>query len=182
MIIASPAQRAIETARLFAEAWHYPVENITTHKAIYDGAEASGDIFLSIVRALQPSTHTAMIVGHDPLLSTFAHFLNQDFTDRLPTCGVVYFAFDVQSWAEVTQNSGALRFFHSPKHEASWHKLCEDEIASKLTDQLHQTLATWHPDVATMMHESLRKTGTKAARRFVKTLQTVQAAKQKPSR
>ncbi len=182
VILSSPARRAIETAHLFAEAWNYPIADIATHKVIYDQDAASGDVLLPIVRALEPSSLTVMIVGHDPLFSTLAHFLDKNFTDWLPTCGVVCLTLKVRSWADVAHNSGTVRFFYSPKHEDLWLQPSADEIASQLTDQLHRTLAAWHPDVATMMQTSLRQTGTKVARQFVERLQTVQAEQHQSSR
>ena len=176
-ILTSPAHRAIETARLFAEIWHYPTADIAIHADIYDAAAMSCDVLLPIIHTLAPATQTVMIVGHDPLFSTFAHFLSQDFTTWLPTCGVVCFALAVQSWTEVTQNSGTVQFFYSPKHGGLSRQPSTDAIARQLTAQLQQTLAVWHPDVAAMMHESLQQTGTNVARQFVATLQTVQAEK-----
>lgn len=113
VMISSPAQRAIETARLFAETFDYPIADITTDETIY-AFEGSDDTLLHIVQALEPSQQTALMVGHDPLLSTFAHFLNRTFTDWLPTCGVVCFTFDVHVWSEVTPNHGTVRFFYAP--------------------------------------------------------------------
>ena len=117
VIVSSPAYRALETARLLAETFNYPIANITTDGAIY-AFEGPDDTILPIVHALQRSRQTALLVGHDPLFSAFAHYLNHAFTDSLPTCGVVCFAFDVDSWSEVSQNRGILRFFYAPKHEA----------------------------------------------------------------
>jgi phosphohistidine phosphatase len=178
VIVSSPAYRAIETARLFAETFNYRIADITTDETIYDDAEGSDDTLLHIVQALQCSHQTALMVGHDPLFSTFAHFLNHAFTDWLPTCGVVCFTFDVHSWVEVTQNRGTVRFFYSPKHEDPKSQLYEERIASQLADQLHQTLAEWHPEVANMMDQSLRKTGAKVAGKFVNALQAVQTKNQ----
>ena len=130
VILTSPAFRAIETAYLFAEAWNYPLADIATDEAIYDEANASNEAFLSIVRVLEPSARTVMIVGHDTLFSAFVHFLDQDFTDWLPTCGVVCFTLKVTSWAEVHHNSGRVRFFTSPKHEDTWLPPSADVSAS----------------------------------------------------
>jgi hypothetical protein len=120
-----------------------------------------------------------MIVGHDPLLTTWAHGLDHDFTERLPTCGVVCLAFQVASWADIVPDSGMVRFFHAPKHAASWFPRSADEVAVTLADQLQQTLATWHPEVASRMHPLLQKAAAKVARKFVKTLQATPVQKRR---
>ena len=171
VILSSPASRAIETARLFAEVLNYPVEAITTLAALYEQAEnAAVNIFLPQLQGLEKAHQTVMIVGHDPLLTVWAHGLDRNFTEPLPTCGVVCCAFLVETWAEIAPDSGMVRFFHAPKRAAPWLPRSADEVATTLVDQLQQTLTAWHPEIASQMHPTLQKVAAKVARQFVKTL------------
>jgi phosphohistidine phosphatase len=171
VILSSPASRAIETARLFAEVWHYPAETIMTLAALYEPAEsAAADSLLHQLQALHKAHQTVMIVGHDPFLTAWAHVLDHDFAESLPTCGVVCCAFLLETWADIAPDSGMVRFFHAPKRAAPWRPRSADEVATALVDQLHQTLAAWHPDIAAQMQPVLQKVATKVARQFVKTL------------
>lgn len=130
VIITSPAYRALATARLFAEAFNYPIIDIATDATIY-AFEGSDDTILRLVHALERSQQTALMVGHDPLFSTFAHYLDHTFTDSLPTCGAICFAFDVDAWSEVTRNRGMIRFFYAPKHTNSKSPLDEERLAAE---------------------------------------------------
>lgn len=119
VLVASPAVRAIETARLFAKAYNYPSDRILTDATIYDEAGAAdAQTLLRIIQTLDNVYQTAMIFGHDPLFTTFAHFLCQDFTASLPTCAVVCFTFQVASWLDIAQDRAQVMFFHHPQGEA----------------------------------------------------------------
>jgi phosphohistidine phosphatase len=171
LILASPANRAIETARIFAEAWGYPTDNIRTHAVLYDQSEAAAEaILLPLIQATENAHQTLMIVGHDPLLTAFTHVLHPDFTAWLPTCGTVCSDFQVETWADVAPGRGTLRFFFTPKSLVPPPAPSEAQIAAAIVAQLHQILAAWHPDVAVTMHKVLQKSAAKVARQFIKRL------------
>jgi CHAD domain-containing protein/phosphohistidine phosphatase SixA len=118
VLIASPAVRAFETARLFAAAYHYPSNQILTDATIYDEADAAeAQTLLRIIHRLDNLYQTAMIFGHDPLFTAFARFLCQDFTASLPPGAVVCCAFQVVSWLDIAPGRGQVRFFHRPQDE-----------------------------------------------------------------
>ena len=120
VLIASPAARAIETARLFAKGYNYPSSQILAYANIYDEADAAdAQTLLRIIHTLDNVYQTAMIFGHDPLFTAFAHFLCQDFTASLPTCAVVCFAFQVESWLDIAPDRAQVRFFHHPQDEGN---------------------------------------------------------------
>jgi CHAD domain-containing protein/phosphohistidine phosphatase SixA len=118
VLITSPAARAIETARLFAEVYGYPSRHIQTDATIYDDAVAAdAQTLLRIIHTFDNVYQTAMMFGHDPLFTAGAHFLCEDFTASLPTCGVVCLTFPVASWGDIAQDQGQVQFFHYPQDE-----------------------------------------------------------------
>jgi len=112
LIIASPAVRAAETARLFAEELNYPVENILIEPRIYSGNEE--DIW-SILFELKDEMRSVMIVGHNPLITNMANHFLQDKLDYLPTSGVAAFSFHTDTWTELVLAGGTNDFVIYPK-------------------------------------------------------------------
>jgi phosphohistidine phosphatase len=109
VLLSSPAKRAFDTAKVFAEALDYHVKDIVVHEHLYAGA---ADDLLEVVRTLDDKVQSVMLFGHNPELTELAHRLSRKFT-RLPTCSVAEFTFDVKSWSDVGKtkpSSGALDY------------------------------------------------------------------------
>ncbi len=135
VIISSPAPRALETATLFSDTWDTSTTHITTHDALYDAGDQNGiAAFLSVIQHLDMDCQTAMIVGHEPLGSTMAHFLSPSFSEWIPTCGIVCLRFATTTWTQIDRNSGTLGWFHYPK--ADFEPLLHDrDLKTDLDDQ-----------------------------------------------
>jgi phosphohistidine phosphatase len=115
----SPALRAVETARLFAQALNIPKKITEQHERIYT---SSIDDLLSEVTSCPDKHKTLLIVGHNPVLTEFANFLIDDtFVSEiisLPTSGIVALEFKCSSWQQIQGNAGRLLFFDYPKKDA----------------------------------------------------------------
>jgi len=112
LILSSPAKRAYKTASLFAEALNYAKEKIVKKEIIYD--KGPRDI-LNMINQQDDRLQTIMLFGHNPDLSALTNFLC-DFTEgNLPTCGTVCIDFNTDSWVNVGDEKGKLRFYDSPK-------------------------------------------------------------------
>jgi phosphohistidine phosphatase len=72
---------------------------------------------LNIVQELKDNVDTAMIFSHNPGLTDFVNSLmdGELDIDNVPTCGVVAFKFDVESWSDVQWGTGKILFFDYPK-------------------------------------------------------------------
>ncbi|MBD3307417.1 phosphohistidine phosphatase, partial [candidate division KSB3 bacterium] len=91
LFIASPADRALETAHLFADQLEYPIHRILLHEAIY----ATQDSPLpAILRALPEIYQSVIIFGHDPTLTECASVLMHDADIELRPAGVVGISLD----------------------------------------------------------------------------------------
>jgi phosphohistidine phosphatase len=104
LIVTSTAERARATAELAKEAgaWRAAVRETP---ALY---EATTERALDIVRSLERSRETVMLVGHEPTWSTLATLLVGGGQLRLPTAGLAHVAFDCADWAEVGPRAGVL--------------------------------------------------------------------------
>ena len=112
LIVTSPAIRAFKTANYFAEALEYPVEKILKKELIYDRGPRQ---ILYMINEIDDNYDTIMLFGHNPDLSSLSDFLCDFNEGNLPTCGTVCIDFDTNSWANVGDEKGILRFYESPK-------------------------------------------------------------------
>ena len=113
IILTSPAQRTLATARLIARELDFPWDEIRAVKAVYLADD--GDL-LGLVRELDGRVECALLVGHNPGVSELAHVLVRDFTQELPTCAVVSIDLPADTWAGVKRGSGSLRAYDYPKN------------------------------------------------------------------
>ncbi len=105
VILSSPAARALTTAQIIARGIHYPINEI---QEIPDMYEASVEDLLEIISMIEPNCNSAMLVGHNPTISTLAQRFSRDVKTDLSTCAVVVLTFDQKSWEKVSTHSGIL--------------------------------------------------------------------------
>jgi phosphohistidine phosphatase len=113
LIIASPAVRALTTARVFAEAFGYPARRIRQADEAY---LASPDALLDVVHRLGDKATHVMLFGHNPGISGFAALLvGDDSLDDLPTCAVVSLLTGVADWSQLAFGATRRDFYDFPK-------------------------------------------------------------------
>ena len=114
-IVASPALRAISTARLIAAQLNYPETAIQTLQQLY---EASVDSLLQSVQSLDSQHHRVALVAHNPGLTGLCNFLSGEAIVNLPTCAVAVIEFPLDDWQAVYRESGNLKMLLTPKQHA----------------------------------------------------------------
>jgi phosphohistidine phosphatase len=112
VIISSPANRAITTARYFCDLLNYSFQNIVLEPKLY---EASGEEILDVVFNIKDSVNNIMLFSHNPGLTDLADNLSAKPIDNIPTCGIVAFSFNIQSWEKINNNNSEMVFFEYPK-------------------------------------------------------------------
>jgi phosphohistidine phosphatase len=116
LLLTSPAERALSTCLIIAEKIGYEQRNIHTDQRLY---HASDTELLSIVHGLDQSTDQVMIFAHNPGLTDFVNRLSRaPVIDNIPTCGIIALELAVDSWKDVTWETGELDFLDYPKSEA----------------------------------------------------------------
>jgi len=116
LILSSPAKRAIDTARLIAQALTYPKKKILEEPGIY---EANVDELVALLWQVAPKINDLMMVGHNPGLHQLTHYLTGQRLEKFPTCGVFSVEFDLEQWADIRPGSAQLDFFDYPKNTAT---------------------------------------------------------------
>ena len=114
LLLSSPAKRALSTAKRIAKVLKYPKDDIKTDRRLYHADE---ETMLTIVRELKEKQDVVMIFSHNPGLTEFVNSLmdGELDIDNVPTCGVVAFQFNFDSWKDVDWGKGKLLFFDYPK-------------------------------------------------------------------
>jgi phosphohistidine phosphatase len=112
LIISSPANRALSTAKLIAKEIGYPNKRIAANESAYlAGVQA----LLTIIRGIDASYSRVMLFGHNPGLTELAVYLSKHQVENIPTCGVFCIDFHVDSWRDVSEGNGIFAFFDYPK-------------------------------------------------------------------
>jgi phosphohistidine phosphatase len=111
LVISSPAVRARETTQLVLNSAAMDVEPRFDER-IY---EADVPALLEVVSSIPDSAETVMLVGHNPgFENLLAHLTGDD--RHMSTCALVRIEFDdADSWSEVSEASGRLASFVTPK-------------------------------------------------------------------
>jgi len=114
LMVASPAKRTFSTARRIGKILGYAKKDIVREKKLY---HATDDQMLSVVNGFNDKHEVIFIFGHNPGLTEFANSLRNDEyeIDNIPTCGVIAFQFNVNSWKDITWGIGTMLFYDFPK-------------------------------------------------------------------
>jgi phosphohistidine phosphatase len=110
LVISSPAVRARETTELVLESAGLKVKP-QFEERIY---EADVRTLLAIVQSIPDLSVVTIMVGHNPGFENLNEYLTGDGR-HMPTCALAKIEFDAASWSEVSEESGRLEMFVTPK-------------------------------------------------------------------
>lgn len=111
LFLTSTATRALETARIVAEAFNYPTQRIIQKKSLY---HASSHEILSILKNQNDDLNLILIFGHNPGFNQLIEDLGGTI-DNLPTSGQFAFSFETNNWSEISKKNSSFWFFDYPK-------------------------------------------------------------------
>jgi phosphohistidine phosphatase len=115
LIVASPAARALHTARLVAAAIDYPRAEIAQEQRLYLAPPAT---ILEIIAAQSAAIETLLVVGHNPGLSELVHELLPTFdVDDMPTAAIVGLDYSgASNWSQLAGAEATLSYYDFPKN------------------------------------------------------------------
>jgi phosphohistidine phosphatase len=105
-IIASPAKRALTTARIFAEELGFDKTRIQEKKQLY--FDLSNNQFIEMIQNVSDEASTVFVFGHNPFMYYIANHLCNDFMGDMPTCSTVVIDFAIDSWNQLKAHQGKL--------------------------------------------------------------------------
>jgi phosphohistidine phosphatase len=117
--LVSPAARTQESWKHVAAAFR-PAPPALQVERLYD---ATPHAILAAIKDIPASTHTLLVVGHNPGLHDLALMLiasgdidaRERLREKLPTSGLVIIDFAFDDWGKLHPQSGRLERFVSPK-------------------------------------------------------------------
>ena len=112
LILASPAVRARETARLVKDSAGLSAE-IKHNERIY---EASTLTLRNIAASIDDRFDSAMLVGHNPGIEGFVRSLTGK-SEPMPTAALAVIDLDISGWEQISDVPGKLRRVIRPKDE-----------------------------------------------------------------
>ncbi|WP_198306235.1 SixA phosphatase family protein [Arcobacter vandammei] len=112
LIISSPSKRTKLTLDFFIKEFKYKNEEIIFDKSIYEAPYIN---LLKVIKNIDNKNKIAFLFGHNPGLNDLTNYLIDNFTENIPTSGILKINFDVKSWENIEEKSGNLEFFKYPK-------------------------------------------------------------------
>lgn len=168
LMISSFANRAIETAHIFAKAFLYSRQRILLRDTFY--GNSSAEDLVKEIRKQPDKYRSLMLFGHDPAFSQLAAYLVKGFEEELPKAGVVVADYPVHRWQEIERASGRLVEFISPTGLKDLKKRARTDLETKLARGIEGVLARSHREGARAFQEETRKTAHKLAKAFLASL------------
>lgn len=110
IIVSSPALRAKTTAKMIAKEIKY-AKDILFNQDIY---ESSPSTLHKILTKIDDKCGILFLVGHNPSLNMLAEYY-VDFSQNIPTSGVVEIEFDCDKWADISSKNAKFISFDYPK-------------------------------------------------------------------
>lgn len=114
LIMTSPAVRALQTARHYAEQLACSHAQLLINPRQY---AATAQQLLTLIRETAPEVQRLFLVGHNPESTELARLLGGLNMGMLPTCGIVGLSFALSSWQELEVGTGSLLFVDFPKQQ-----------------------------------------------------------------
>jgi phosphohistidine phosphatase len=112
LIISSPANRALSTARIIAEELAIDESEIIIDERMYFSGSGS---MLKLLEEIDDRFQSVMIVGHNPAMTSFMNMLCGASVDNMPTCAIAVIGYSMTTWSELRSAHGNLLAYDFPK-------------------------------------------------------------------
>jgi phosphohistidine phosphatase len=112
LILSSTATRALNTALIYARTLGLDMKNFRLEKELY---ESSASTIFEIINRQPDSKNRLMIFSHNPGITNACNLMADYFFDNVPTCGMVAFSFETDSWKAIEPKKGKMDFYKFPK-------------------------------------------------------------------
>ena len=112
LVISSTAKRAHQTAELLMRELALDQKLLTTTESIY---EVPARDLINQMKQLPADADIAMIIGHNPAMSSACSYLSKDADMQMSTLAMVCMELDVEDWEDIYPDCGTLRWYDYPK-------------------------------------------------------------------
>lgn len=179
LFVSSPANRALETAHVFAAELGYPIQRIALKQSAYDAMDA--EALFSVIRETEDHHDTVLLFGHNPSLEEFASSLLLGFESELPKAGVVEIAIDKESWRDILPGDGRNpeggdSVVAAPENTLPSAKELRRELRSKIEPALRFVINELHDSGADKLTSEIEEASEMLARRLAKVIRSEKLA------
>ncbi len=112
IFLSSSANRALHTAMIFAENFHFPLSNFVIKKSLYSFSDG---YLVKTIMALDDALDSAIIFSHDHGINTFVNKYGNQEIAHVPTAGVIGIQFDTAHWKSIKPKKGKTTLVAFPK-------------------------------------------------------------------
>jgi phosphohistidine phosphatase len=178
LFISSPANRAFETAEIFAEGLGRSTKKIKKYDELYD--ELSPEGFLELIRGLDDKNDAAIVFGHDPSFTDFARFLVPGFDGEMPKAGVLGVEADAAAWKDVKPDLARMAYFFHPGDTAAARPRRKDlrrEIETRIEKAVSGVIDEFGIRSGKNLTQDIEKMSSKLAKRLASRVEKKKSAK-----
>jgi len=110
MIFSSHANRALTTCKIFMKNLQIPDNLLNISSKLYD---FSGENVIDFIKSIDKQLNNVIIFGHNYAFTSVANRFGSLFIDNLPTCGLVWIQFNIDTWENI--ENGTTKLIIKPK-------------------------------------------------------------------
>jgi phosphohistidine phosphatase len=96
-LLSSDATQALATAKIFAQAYNIPEDEIILNHRLYDFA---GQQLLQVIRSCDNAVDCLMVFGHNNAMTSVVNAYGDMEIDNVPTAGFTAIQFDINRWED----------------------------------------------------------------------------------
>ena len=115
VIISSPANRALSTAKIVAVQIGVSESEIGSEKRVY---EANIFTLMYLLQETSNDIDCLLLVGHNPGMSGLVNTLSRQKVAPIPTCALIQLELEIDSWEELAPECANLIGVDVPKKES----------------------------------------------------------------
>ncbi len=112
LIISSPANRALTTAKYFAQELNVSEKNIKVRNSVYG---AYPEDVIRLLKGLDDHIETVMVFGHNPTFTSIVNRFTTEYIANVPTCGIAKVEADIESWQALNESNTVQTEYYYPK-------------------------------------------------------------------
>jgi phosphohistidine phosphatase len=113
LLVSSPAKRARQTAKVFAEEYDVKKDDIVLVEELYMATQPA---FSAAVNRLDNKFDVVVLFSHNPGITEFASSLTNVRVDDMPTCAMYALQIETDKWKEFEEAEKKFLFFDYPKN------------------------------------------------------------------
>jgi len=165
LFISSPANRTLETAKIFSRVFNYPEDEILLEKGIYDDIDSKS--FFTILKKIDDKFNSVMLFGHEPTISGLVSELVPEFSAGMSKSGIAGITLSIEKWSDVKPGTGILKLLLFPGKSSKARIAFSQVIQKRLEKQAFQFLESIDPETAAKIRTVIKKSNADITKKFM---------------